>query len=501
MPVHYDVIIVGGGAVGCMVARFLSRYELKTLLIEKEADLCMGASAANTAIVHAGYDPLPGSLKSRMNVAGNAMWDQLAAELHIPLIRRGSYVVAVNAEEFSQLEVLQKNGIENGVPGLELLDAAEVLQRLPLVSPNVTGALFAPTGGVCDPWATTYAAAENAVQNGVEVLLGTELTGFQIENRRITGIKTNRGEFSCSWVINSAGLYSDTVMHMAGVHPEFKITPRRGEYYILDRKEFPLDEVLFPVPTKNGKGITVSTTAHGNILVGPNAHVVDSKDQTEVSSDGLAETWSGAQKIVPGLNMRHIISLFAGLRATGNAPCQAPNGADFYDFLIEIDPDIQGLVNLGGIESPGLTASPAIAQRLVEMLADAGQEMKPRKDWNPERPTRPHFRDLSPHEQAALVAKDPRYGRVICRCENVTEGDIVAEIHAPVPATTYDALKRRTWLGTGRCLGGFDLPRVVEILARELNIPIQQVSKRGPGSEYLIRTTKDLKENPYEPVA
>ncbi len=495
----YDVIVIGAGVVGCMIARWLSRYALRVLLIEKEADIGMGASSANSAIVHAGYDPVPGTLKASMNVAGNRMWDQLAGELNFAFERRGDYVVAVGAEELPALERLMAQGVENGVPGMRLISGDEMRRREPNITPDVSGALWASTGGLCDPFGVTIAAAENAVQNGVTVLTDTAFEDFVFAEgeatsrpyRRIAGVKTSRGVFGCRWAVNAAGLNADEVMHRAGVRPEFCITPRRGEYAVLDRAEITIHNVLFPVPSAKGKGILVTGTLHGNAIVGPNAHDVDEKGDCAVTADGLDEIWRGARKLIPSLNPRATIATFAGLRPCGNAHC-AMGDVDYdHDFVIEAPHYARGLINLGGIESPGLTAAPAIARRVVEMLEDAGLALSPKRDWQPVRPPRPRFRDLSTAEKAMLVRNDPRYGRVVCRCEMVTEGEIVAEIHAPIPARTYDAIKRRTWLGTGRCLGAFDMPRVVELLARELGISPLRVTKKGAGSEFLARPTKD----------
>jgi glycerol-3-phosphate dehydrogenase len=488
----YDVIIIGAGIIGCMVARFLSRYKLDILLIEKEADVCMGATAANTAIIHAGYDPVPGSLKAEMNVKGNRMWDTLAGELNIPFERRGDYVVAIGEEELPKLEDLIKQGIQNGVPGLVFLSGDEVRRREPNINPKVSGALWASTGGIADPFAAAVAAAENAVMNGVTIMFETAFQDFIMDGNKIVGIRTNRGDFASRWVINAAGLYSDDVMHKAGVRPEFKITPRKGEYYVFDRAEITINNVLFPVPTPITKGILVTTTMHGNTIIGPNAQDIQDKEDRSVTREGLEEVWKGALKLVPKLELRHVIAVFAGLRAGGNAPSPNPNIKYNHDYIIEIPSNVRGFVNLGGIESPGLVSSPAIAERVIELLKDAGEKLEEKKDWDPIRPARPRFRDLSKEEQKILIQNDPRYGRIVCRCESVTEGEIVAEIHAPVPARTYDAIKRRTWLGTGRCQGGFDTPRVLEILSRELGIPPTQITKKGPGSEFLKRRTKDV---------
>ena len=488
----YDIIIIGGGVVGCMTARFLSRYQLNILLIEKEDDVGSGTSAANTALVHPGYDPVVGSLKAKMNVAAAPMWPQLAAELNFAFERSGDYVVAIGEEELPNLDALFESGRQNGVLGLKFIPADEMIKREPLINPRVSGALSAETGSMCDPFGVVLAAAENAVMNGVRILRNTCFEDFIFDNNRIVGVRTNRGDFRCRWAINAAGLYSDVVMHKAGVRPEFKITPRKGEYLILDRAEFPLRSVYFPVPSVISKGILVTTTVHGNTILGPTARNQDDKTDKTNTENGLAEVLAGACKLIPNVDVRHVISIFAGLRAAGNAPCETA-GVDYqHDFIIEIPQSVGGFVNLGGIESPGLTSSPAIAKRVVDMLKDAGEDLVEKKDWNPIRPARPQFRHLSHAERGKLIEQDARYGRVVCRCENVTEGDIVAEIHAPVPARSYDAIKRRTWLGTGRCQGGFDMTRVTEILARELQISQLEISKKGTGSEFLVRMTKDV---------
>ncbi|MEA3327061.1 MAG: NAD(P)/FAD-dependent oxidoreductase [Chloroflexota bacterium] len=492
MQEKYDFIVIGGGVVGCIIARTLSRYKGRVLLIEKEADVAMGTTAANTSIVHAGYDPLPNTLKAYMNVEGNAMWDQLAGELNFPFERRGDFVVAVGEDELPDLDVLMEQAKKNGVPGCLLLSGAEVRRREKSITPETSGALWASTGGITDPFAVTVAAIENAIINGAEVKLNTEFQDFIMEGDRIIGIKTNRGDFLSRWVVNCAGLYSDFVMHQAGVRPEFKISPRKGEYFVFDPAHVQIDNVLFPVPSEKGKGILVSTTIHGNTLLGPNADIIEDKEDTSTTLPGMDEIWAGAQKLVPSLSRKNVIATFAGLRAMGNGPCETP-GVDYNkDYVIEIPEKVKGFVNLGGIESPGLAASPAIAKRVVDLLRDAGEELRERKDWDPIRPSRPRFKDMSQKDRKLLVDMDPSYGRIICRCENVTEGEVIAEIHAPLPATTYDAIKRRTWLGTGRCQGGFDTPRVVEILARELGVSPLEITKRGKGSEFLFRPTKKV---------
>jgi len=490
----FDLIIIGGGVIGCTIARTLSRYQLSILLIEKESDIGMVTSSANSALVHAGYDAIAGTLKAKMNVAASPMWDTFAGELNIPFKRCGDYVVAIDEMEIPRLEKLLDRGKKNGVPGLKIVSGDELKAREPLVNPAACAALWAPTGGICDPFAATVAAAENAVMNGVEIALNTAFESFVFDQQKIIGIKTSQGDFACDWVINSAGLQSDEVMHLAGVRPEFSITPRKGEYFIIDREEMEINSVLFPVPSDISKGILVTTTMHGNTLIGPNAQNQEDKSEKSVTAQGMIDIWEGARKLVPSVNQRYIIASYAGLRAGGNAACE-DKAIDYHnDFIVEIPGKIQGLVNLGGIESPGLSSAPAIAQLVVELLQDAGVSLLEKSEFQPIRPSRPQFRHMSLAERKELIQRDPRYGRIICRCEMVTEGEIIAEINSPIPATTYDAIKRRTWLGTGRCQGGFDMPLVIDILARELGKSPLEITKKGSGSEFLYRKTKNVEE-------
>ena len=490
MAESFDVVIIGGGVVGCMLARTLSRYNLQICLIEKRSDIGSVTSAANTALIHPGYDAIHGSLKAALNVRANPMWTQLSEELHFSFDRCGDYVVAIGESELPKLDTLIERGKKNGVLGMQFISADEMRKREPLINPDVSGAMFAETGGMCDPFGATVAAAENAVMNGAQVRTHTEFKSFIIEKDRIIGVRTSTGDLLCRWAVNSAGLYSDVVMHAAGVRPEFKITPRKGEYLILDRAESQLQSVYFPVPSDISKGILATATVHGNTILGPTAREQDDREERSNTAKGLEEVLSGGKKLIPSIEPRHVIAIFAGLRAAGNAPCETPGSTYGHDFIVEIPGTVRGFINIGGIESPGLTSSPAIAQRVVELLKDAGEILVEKSDWNPIRPPRPRFRHMSSTERKLWIEKDPRYGRVVCRCENVTEGEIVSEIHSLIPAKTYDAIKRRTLLGTGRCQGGFDLPRVTEILARELNVSPLEISKKGEGSIFLDRPTK-----------
>ncbi|MGB9879508.1 MAG: NAD(P)/FAD-dependent oxidoreductase, partial [Anaerolineae bacterium] len=476
MDALYDVIIVGGGVVGCFIARALSRYKLRVLLLERESDVCSGTSKANTAIVHAGYDAKPGTLKAALNLAGNRAYDQVCAELDVPFQRCGTYVVALTDDDLRTLDDLYRRGIQNGVTGMRIISGEEMRRIEPLVNPETRGALYAATGGIVDPFLLTIAAAENAVLNGVHLRLETEVTDLIRQNGRIAGVHTNRGQIFGRFVINAAGLHADQLMAKAGLQG-FTITPRKGEYYVFDREKSRVRAVLFPCPTPISKGILVTPTTHGNTLIGPNAVDISNKEDLSVTPQGLEEVFAGAQRLVPTLDRRDVIAVFAGLRASGSTG----------DFLIEAPAQAPGLINVAGIESPGLTAAPAIAEFVVQLLRECGLKLVEKPGYNPIRRAPPRFSELSRQEQALLIAKDARYGRIVCRCETVTEGEIVAAIHSPVPARTYDALKRRTRLGAGRCQGGFDTPRVIHILARELGLPPTAITKKGPGSEFVVR--------------
>ncbi len=472
----YDVAIIGGGITGCAIARELSKYDVSVVLIEKEEDVAAGgASKANSGIVHAGYDPLPGSLKARLNVMGNAMYGDLSEKLDIPFKRIGSLVLAFDYHDREVLKELYARGERNGVIGMRIVERDELKEMEPNVSEDAVAALYAPSAGIICPYEATIAFYENARDNGVEFSFESKVLSITKEDCFI--VETTSGAFKARYVINAAGMYADEISRLAGAE-ELNIIPRRGEYVLLDKSQGHIvNHVVFQTPSRYGKGILVSPTVDGNLLIGPNAVDIPDKENDITTQAGLDAVVSGARKSIPVFDLRERITNFAGIRAV---PLIG-------DFIIRESLKVRGFVNAAGIESPGLTAAPAIAVEVRKILGQAGLRLVPKRDFV-ERRSVVRFRELSLEDRAELVKKDPRYGRVICRCETVTEGEIVDSIKRG--ARSIDAVKRRTRAGMGRCQGGFCTPRVIEILSRELNIPMDEVTKSGDGSFMLVGRIK-----------
>ena len=467
-----DVVVIGGGVTGAAVLWALARYELRCVLVEKEPDIAAGTTKANSAVLHAGFDAPTDSQKARMNVEGNRLYHELADELGLDIVWTGSLVCATSQEEEAQLKELKARGEANGVPGLELWDGDRVRKQEPNLRESIRAALWAPTAGICWPFGVTAAFAENAVLNGAEILRDCEVTGIKAEDGHVAAVETTQGTIRARFIVNAAGVYADKIAAMAG-DTGFTIHPRKGEYVLFDKtaQDAMVKGIVFPAPTKTSKGILVCATTHGNTFVGPNAREQESREDVAVTAAGMDEIVAGARKLIENIPMGAAITQFAGLRAV----------SDTNDFVLGESKTTRGLYHAAGIQSPGLTSAPAIGRLLAGEIAKAAGA-KPREKVEKGRPEAVIFRELSPEAQASLIAKDPRFGRVICRCETITEGEIVDAIRRPCGARTVDGVKRRTRAGMGRCQGGFCGPRVIEILSRELGISVPEVRKDGTDS-------------------
>lgn len=464
----YDITVIGAGVVGGLVARELARYDLKLCILDKESDVAMGATKANSAIVHAGFDAKEGSLKAKMNVRGSEMMEQVANELGVKYKRNGSLVVAFENER-ADVEAIYERGVKNGVKGLRIIERDELLAMEPNANPELACALYAPTGAIVCPYELCISAVGNAMDNGAELQLDFEVTSIEKKDGHYAIKAADGREVLTKYVINSAGVYSDKIAEMTG-DGDFTVRPRRGEYMVLDKEcGVFANHTIFHTPTKMGKGILVTPTVDGNLLLGPTAVDIDDKDDTSVTPEGFAAIIKGANDNATNVPFYKVITSFCGLRSTGSTG----------DFVIKLR---DGVLTLGGIESPGLSSSPAIAEYVVELFRESGVELTPKADFNPIRKPAHQFREMSMDEKNEVIKRDARYGRIVCRCEEITEGEIVEAIHTNPGATDVDGIKRRTRSGMGRCQGGFCSPVVVEILERELGVPLESVTKFGKGS-------------------
>lgn len=473
----FDVIIIGAGIVGVGIARELSRYDLKCLVIEKSNDVASGSTKANSGIVHAGYDAKEGTLKAKFNVLGSQMYKEICKELDVPYKRNGSLVLAFDDEDMEQIEALYERGLKNGVKELSIIDKNTVLFLEPNLQENVVGALYAKTAAIVSPFELAIALAENANENGVEFMFNTKVNRIYKEKDCFI-IETNNGTFKSMYLVNAAGLFSDEINDMLGGE-KFRIIPRRGEYCLFDKSAGNLvTRTIFQPPSNRGKGILVAPTVHGNLFVGPNAREIDIRDDVSTSREGIEESIKGGNRSVKNLNLRDIITSFAGVRATPSTG----------DFVINIPK--KNAVNAAGIESPGLTAAVAIAPYIVNLLENQGLRLNKKATFISKRKNTKLFINMTDDEKRNALAESSLYGRIICRCEHITEGDIVNAIKRPLGARTVDGVKRRVRAGMGRCQGGFCMPRVVEILSRELNIPMTEILKSEEGSYILTGRTK-----------
>jgi len=475
----YEIIIIGAGVSGAAIARELSRYQVKCLVLEKEEDVCCGTSKANSAIIHAGYDASHGSVMAKMNVEGNAMMDELAKDLDIPFKRNGSFVLCFRKEDMPGLQKLYDNGVANGVPELQILYKEDILKMEPNVNDNVYAALYAPTAGIVCPFHLNIALAENACANGVEFQFDTEV----LEIKKLEDgfwIKTNQGVLTTDYVINAAGVYADKLHNMVS-EKKIHITPRRGEYLLLDKTAGNhVSKTIFALPSKFGKGVLVTPTIHGNLLVGPTAVDIEDKEGICTSAEGLNEVMTKAGIHVKNLPLRQVITSFAGLRAH----------EDNHEFILGEAEDAPGFMDCAGIESPGLSSCPAIGRYIANLMKEKmGLELK--TNFISKRKGILNPAELSIDERNKLIQENPAYGNMICRCEMISEGEIMDAINRPVGAKSLDGVKRRTRAGMGRCQGGFCSPKVMEIIARERKMDIAEVTKSGGKSKLIVGVNKE----------
>ena len=473
-----DVIVIGAGVMGAAVSRELSKYKLNIMVLDKENDVSNGTSKANSAIVHAGYDAKEGTLMAKYNVLGAGMYESLCKEIGAPYKNVGSYVLAFSEEERKHIEKLYQRGLTNGVPQMEILEKDEILRREPNINKNVVAALYAGSAGIVGPWEFTIKLLENAALNGTEVLVDAEVSNIEKLQDGYKVILKDGRTFETKAVINAAGVYADKINDMVSKN-HFDIHPRIGEYYVLDKVQGKLtNSVLFQCPTIMGKGILVTKTVHGNIMVGPTAEDVESKDYVGTTTHGLDDIRRQAEKTISGINYRDSIRNFTGIRAESSTG----------DFIIGEVSDAPNFFNIAGTKSPGLSSAPAIGVDVAKMVVEKLGAVK-KEEFKQNRP-QIHFIELSPEEKAEVIKKDPRYGRIICRCESITEGEIVDVIHRMVGARTVDGVKKRCRPGTGRCQGGFCGPRVQEILARELGKELNEIVLDKKGAYILTTETK-----------
>lgn len=475
----YDIAIIGGGVVGGMLARTLSAYKIKICILEKENDVARGASKANSAIIHAGFDAEPGTLKAKLNVKGSEMMERTAEELGVKYKRNGSLVVGFNDEDKKKIEELYERGVKNGVKELSILDSEELHTLEPNISPDAICALNAPTGAIVCPYELTIAAIGNAMDNGADLLVNFEVSEINKSAGDFEIVSSNRDKIKAKYVVNAAGINADTVSNMAG-QTDIKIQPRRGEYVLLDKTSGGVvTHTIFRTPSAMGKGILVTPTVDGNLLLGPTADDIKDKNDTATTAEGLSAVLTRCTETTNGINLRDTITSFSGLRAVGNTG----------DFII--NSTAEHLINAAGIESPGLSASPAIAEYITEMLRDMGLELIKNENFNPIRKPAHYFREASVAERNRMIVENRAYGRIICRCEGVSEGEIREAIRTNPPARDLDGVKHRTRAQMGRCQGGFCMPYVTEILSEELGVLYENVTKNGGNSKLMTGKTKE----------
>ena len=470
-----NVVVIGAGAVGCAVARELSKYKIDVVVVDKNEDIGGDASKSNSAIIHTGYDASPGTLESQLVVAANPMYDELARGMDVPFKRIGAILPAITQEQYEKLPEIKAKAFKNRVYDVEYKTGEELLAMEPNLNPEVKGGLYIPRESIIDPFILVQALAENANENGVSFLLNTKVTGIQTENGKVKAVETTGGIIETDYVINAAALYCDEIAAMVG-KADYKVVARRGQFYILDKNtSCQVEHIVLPIPTKVTKGKLMCPTIHGNMLVGPTAEDLDNKTDKSVTPEGLQSIVDDVKRLIPGVNVKDTITQYSGLRPNRN-----PEG-----LHVDMWEDLEGFVNLSGVRSTGLTLSVAMGKYVAQLLIDHGAPLVFKEDFKKTRKGLVRLHELDREAKEKLIKENPAYGTVICRCETITEGEILDCIRRPLGARSMDAVKRRVRAGMGRCQGGFCGPKVIEILAKEWNIPVEQVNKNNAGS-YMV---------------
>ena len=476
----WDIAIIGAGVCGCAAAFELSKYDVSSVLIEREPDVSMGTTKANSGIIHAGFDAEPGTLMAKYNVRGAAMMPKLSKELSVEYEQIGSLVVAFDEEDRKTIRTLYERGVQNGVK-VEIIEKERLQEMEPNLAESAVEALWAPEAGIVSPWDLCLAFAETAVKNGCDLMLNSPVSGMKRENG-IWEIEAGGKTVKARCVINAAGLYADKIAELAGAE-KFEIRPVKGQYFLLDRSQGTVfSHVMFQCPSAAGKGVLVSPTVTGNLLVGPDAVAQMSRTDFDTDKNALTYVRERADADTDAVNYRENIRNFAGLRAY----------SDHSDFIIGPDKQVENFINIAGMKSPGLTSAAAIALDMPDMVRGFGLELKPKKDAVTTR-EKVHFASASEEERKALITKNPSYGRIVCRCNTISEGEVLDALHSPIPPRTLDGVKRRCGTGMGRCQGGFCSPLVHELISRELGIPYEKVEKEKAGSYIVTGPTKEAK--------
>lgn len=476
-----DVVIIGAGAVGCAIARELSKYEVRVLVVDKNEDIGGDASKSNSAIIHTGYDATPDTLESQLVVAANPMYDEIVKDLDVPFKRIGAILPAITQEQFEKLPEIKAKAFKNRVYDVEFKTGEELLAMEPNLNPEVKGGLYIPRESIIDPFILVQALAENANANGVEFLLGAKVTDIKIDNGKIQSVVTTAGEIQTQYVINSAGLYCDEIAAMVG-KADYKVVARKGQFFILDKNtSCKVERIVLPIPTKITKGKLMCPTIHGNMLVGPTAEDQQSKVDKSTTAEGLQSIATDVRNLVPNVNLRDTITQYSGLRPNRN-----PEG-----LRVDTYEDLEGYINLSGVRSTGLTLSVAMGKYVAQKLLEIGAKLTLKSNFITRRKGIVKFSEQTREAQDELVKENPLYGNVICRCETITEAEIMQAIHRPLGARSVDAVKRRVRAGMGRCQGGFCGPKAIEILARELQVSPTEINKHNQGSYMVTGKTRE----------